>query len=81
MGTRYRGGSNEYLQCMFWIKYNKNRYTPANPCFSNIKVGFEGVCISLTCFPDAPDIKEKFVDWGVKEIGSILIVHCMKAFS
>ena len=29
-----RGGSNEYLQCMFWIKYTKIRYTPANPSFA-----------------------------------------------
>ena len=29
-----RGGSNEYPQCMFWIKNNKNRYAPANPSFS-----------------------------------------------
>ena len=24
-----RGGSNEYLQSMFWSKNKKNRYTPA----------------------------------------------------
>ena len=29
-----RGGSNEYPQSMFWIKNKKNRYTPANPCFT-----------------------------------------------
>ena len=29
-----RGGSNEYPQCMFWIKNKKIRYTPANPSFS-----------------------------------------------
>ena len=29
-----RGGSNEYLQSMFWSKNKKNRYTPANPRFS-----------------------------------------------
>ena len=28
-----RGGSNEYPQCMFWIKNKKIRYTPANPSF------------------------------------------------
>ena len=30
----HRGGSNEYPQCMFWIKNKKIRYTPANPSFS-----------------------------------------------
>ena len=29
-----RGGSNEYPQCMFWIKNKKIGYTPANPSFS-----------------------------------------------
>ena len=29
-----RGGCNECPQCTFWIKNNKNRYTPANPSFS-----------------------------------------------
>ena len=48
------GGSNEYPQSMFWSKNKKNRYTPANPSFAiYIKVGFEGVHISRTCFPDA----------------------------
>ena len=28
-----RGDSNEYSQCMFWIKNKKIRYTPANPSF------------------------------------------------
>ena len=27
-------GSNEYPQCMFWIKSKKIRYTPANPNIS-----------------------------------------------
>ena len=44
-----RGGSNEYPQCMFWIKNKENRYTPAKPSFS-IKVGFKGVYLSRTCF-------------------------------
>ena len=48
-----RGGSNEYPQYMFWSKNKKNRYTPAYPSFCCIKVGFEGVHISRTCFPDA----------------------------
>ena len=29
-----RGGSNEYLQCIFWIKNKKIRYASANPSFS-----------------------------------------------
>ena len=29
-----RGGSNEYLQSMFWNKNKKNRYTPAYPSFA-----------------------------------------------
>ena len=48
-----RGGSNEYLQCMFWTKNKKIRYTPANPIFFYINVGFKGVYISRTYFPDA----------------------------
>ena len=47
-----RGSSNEYPQPMFWSKNKKNRYTPANPSFSYIKVGFKGVYIARTCFPD-----------------------------
>ena len=49
-----RGGSNEYMypQSMFWSKNKKNRYTPANPSFFYIKVGFKGVYITWTCFPD-----------------------------
>ena len=47
-----RGGSNEYPQSMFWSKHKKNRYTPANPSFFYVKVGFKGVFIARTCFPD-----------------------------
>ena len=43
------GGSNEYPQSMFWSKNKKNRYTPAYPSL----VGFKGVNITRTCFPDA----------------------------
>ena len=35
---------------MFWSKNNKNRFTPAYPSFA---VGFNGVYMSRTCFPDA----------------------------
>ena len=31
LGPPRRGGSNEYLQSVFW---SKNRYTPANPSFT-----------------------------------------------
>ena len=30
----HRGSSNEYPQCMFWIKNKKIRYTLANPSSS-----------------------------------------------
>ena len=42
-----QGGSNEYPQSMFWIKNKKNRCTTYY-----IKVGFRGVFIARTCFPD-----------------------------
>ena len=47
------GGSNEYPQSMFWIKNKENKYTLASPSFFffYIKVGFNGVYISRTCFP------------------------------
>ena len=47
-----RGGSNVYPQSMFWRNNKKNIYTPANPSFFYIKVGFKGVYITRTCFPD-----------------------------
>ena len=37
---------------MFWIKNKTIRYTPANPSFFYIKVGYEGVYITQTCFRD-----------------------------
>ena len=37
-----RGGSNEYLQSMFWIKTKKKMFTPLNPSFA-IKMWFNGV--------------------------------------
>ena len=46
-----RGVPNEYPQSMFWIKNKKIRYTPAYKSINHIKVGFEGVYISRTCFP------------------------------
>ena len=49
-----RGGSYQYPQSMIWSKNKKNRYTmyPCIPQFCYIKVGFKGVYISRTCFPD-----------------------------
>ena len=47
-----RGGSNEYPQSMFWRKNKKFMYTPVNPQFNYIKVGYERVNISQTCYPD-----------------------------
>ena len=37
-----RGGSDEYQQCMVWIKHKKNRYTPAYPIFAIFKSGVKG---------------------------------------
>ena len=37
---------------MFWSKNKKNRFTPAYPSFFYIKVGFKGVYIARTYFPD-----------------------------
>ena len=47
-----RGGSNEYPQSMFWSKNKKKYVYPCEPQFYYIKVGFKGVYISRTCFPD-----------------------------
>ena len=40
-----RGGSNEYPQSMFLSRNKKIMYTPVNPTFYYIKVGFKGVRI------------------------------------
>ena len=40
-----RGGSNESLQSMFLAEIRKIMYTPVNPSFYYIKVGFKGVKI------------------------------------
>ena len=40
-------------ELMFWIKIKKNRYTPVNHTFTYyVKVGYEVVYISRSCFPD-----------------------------
>ena len=43
-----RYGFNE---SMIWIKNTKN-YTPANPRFCCIKVGYKGIFCTRTCFRD-----------------------------
>ena len=48
-----RGSSYEYPHSMFWSKNKKNRFTPAYPSLTIYKVGFKGVFIARTCFPDA----------------------------
>ena len=40
-----RGGSNEYPQSMFCAEIRNIMYTPVNPSFYYIKVGFKGVKI------------------------------------
>ena len=45
------GGSNEYPQSMFRNK-NKKKIYSCLPQFWYIKVGFKGVHITRTCFPD-----------------------------
>ena len=57
MGTSYNCLGEAVLtstyNLCFGAKNKKNRYTPANSSFTtSIKVGFEGVPISRTCFPD-----------------------------
>ena len=47
-----RGGSNEYPQSMFSSKNKKKYVYPCIPQFCYIKVGFKGVYMSRTCFPD-----------------------------
>ena len=47
-----QGGSNEYPQSMFWSKNKKNIRNPCKPQFYYIKVGYEGVHISRTGFPN-----------------------------
>ena len=46
-----QGGSNEYPQSMFWNKNKKKRYTPANPSFFYLKVGFKWVYFHEHVFP------------------------------
>ena len=54
----HRGGSNKYPQSMFWIKNNKNMFTPVNPSYY-IKLRFNAVYISRTCFHDVTSVREE----------------------
>ena len=47
-----RGGSNEHPQSMFWSKNKKKKVYTCIPQFCNIKVGYKGVFITRTCYPD-----------------------------
>ena len=67
-----RGGSNEYPQSMLWIKNKENRYTPANPSFSYIKLGFEGLYISGTCF--RVEICQNLVLTGGVKLHPVLVI-------
>ena len=51
MGTQ-RGHSSEYPQSIFLIKIKKNWYTPAYSIFHYMKLGFKGVFMARTCYPD-----------------------------
>ena len=49
----HRGGSNGYPQSMIYSRNKKkNMYTPTMPIFVYIKVEFEGIKITETCFRD-----------------------------
>ena len=54
--TPRRCGSNEYPQCMFWIKNKKNRYAPCKPKSYYIKWV---LYISRTCFPDVSHVQQQ----------------------
>ena len=57
-----RGGSNEYPQSMFWSKNKKKKTKQVYSCvpqFCYIKVGFKGVYITRTCFPDVKPRREE----------------------
>ena len=47
-----RGGSNEYPQSMLWRKIRKLGIPLHTPFLLHIKVGYEDVFITWTCFPD-----------------------------
>ena len=53
---------------MLWSKNKKNRYTPANSGLSNLKVGFNVVYISWTCFPDEYEEKKIYKTTAVCNI-------------
>ena len=68
-------GSDEYPQCMIWIKIRKIRYIPCKPPpnFCYIKVGFTGVYISWTCFPDA-------LKFGLEDLDEVFRTSRMRLF-
>ena len=51
--TTLRDSSNEYTQSVFWAEIRIIVYTPVNPSFFYIKVGFKGVKFIKACFCDA----------------------------
>ena len=52
----HRGSSNRYPQSMFYSRNKKNNVYPCKPHFFYIKVGFEGVKITQTCFRDGKEV-------------------------
>ena len=48
-----QGGSNEYPQSMSWIKNKKKNVYRCIARFNYIKVGYEGIYVTRTCYSDA----------------------------
>ena len=59
MGTAEAVLTSHDPQSLFWIKNKKIRYTASNPSFLYINVGFKGVYIARTCFPDVGKFEPK----------------------
>ena len=55
------GVSNEYPQSMFWINNKKQYVYPCIPQVYYIKVGFKGVYIIRTCYPDVSTMLQSVV--------------------
>ena len=49
----------------FGAKIRKIGIPLHTPALLYIKVGYKGVFISLTCFPDGHEFLEKLIDWGL----------------
>ena len=60
---------------MFWSKNKKNRYTLHTPILL-YKVGFKGVYLLRTCFPDVLNIVDKFYNALSKLI--YICIHCQE---